>query len=250
MLVADGGHAIACGEQHITGLVFEKATAAGKKIAAAFPDPGSGALESGDIGDPSGGNEFRDGLRSARVAGLHPEQESGLAARLENLRGALNLGAARFRRAHRLAEEFAELSGCGDFGSVFGHWPQQGDRVGGLVGGLDALLEGNLAADGQNRISLGGGGGQTGRKISHARSGSGQHHTDAARHSTHRGSHEGGILFVATEDELNVFRGHDRLENAVNFRTWNTENMANAKIFEHVDKSLGTRRLCDHWAAF
>jgi hypothetical protein len=161
MLVADGDHAIACGEQHITGLVFEKADAASEKIAAAFPDPGPGTLESGDIGDSSGGDEFRNGLRSARVAGLHPEQESGFAARLENLRGALNLGlraraghnrtteglagiafvggqthiawqreegcagAARFRRAHRLAEEFTELRGSGDFGSVFGHRPQQ-----------------------------------------------------------------------------------------------------------------------------
>ena len=89
------------------------------------------------------------------------------------------------------------------------------------MGGFDALFEGNLAANRQNGISLGSGSGQTGRKIPHARTGSSQNHTHTARHSAHRRSHEGGILFVAAEDELNFFGSYDCFENAVNFRTWN-----------------------------
>jgi hypothetical protein len=117
------------------------------------------------------------------------------------------------------------------------------------MSGFDALFERNLAANCQNGIPFGGGSGQTGRKIPNARTESSQNHAHTARHSAHRCSHECGILFVATEDELNFFGSYDCFENAVNFRAWNSENMANTKIFKHEDEGWGTGRLCGHGRA-
>ena len=147
-------------------------------------------------------------------------------------------GAPGLRGTECLAEEFPQLLGCGDFRGVFGNRTHQGDGVEGLVGGFDPLVEGNLAADGENRITFCGGGSQSGGQVPDTGTGCCHHHAGSTGHPPYRGSHERGILLMTAKDELNLFRGSNRFKHTIDLGSGNSKNMGDTMIFQHTDENL------------
>ena len=85
---------------------------------------------------------------------------------------------------------------------VFGDGPHHVHPIKGLVGVLDAIVQGHFTTDGQHRIPLGGGGGQARDQVGDTRPRRGQADPHLAGHPAHRLGHEGGILLVPAEHQL------------------------------------------------
>ena len=186
--------------------------------------------------------------------GLHAENRHGPAGRVDKLRRALQFARVRLslRRAaspagtdvagkgaqpdvlreseenragptalggaHGIAENLRQHMGVQRLGGEFGDGAHDVDAVQRLMRVLEAVARLDLAADREHGITFRGGGREASDEIGDARPGGDETDADAAGHSTHGRRHEGGVLLVPADHELDL-RVEQRDEDAVDLRS-------------------------------
>lgn len=106
------------------------------------------------------------------------------------------------------------------------------------MGVLDAIVQGHLTADGQQRIPLRGGGGQARNQVGDTRPRRSQADPHFAGHTAHRLGHESGILLVPAEHQLDR-RIEQSLKDAVDLGARDPENMGHPMLLKQLDQNLG-----------
>ena len=237
---ADGQNAIGGGEQPVGRLIAEEADPPRILRRPGGRRPAARALERRRIGQPARREKAADRLGAAMFRGLHAEYRHGPARRVDQLRRALQFtrsrlslrraaspagadvagkgaephvlgqseenraGPAALGRAHGVAEDLGQHMGVQRLGGEFGDGAHDVDAVQRLMRVLEAVARLDLAADRKHRVAFRGGRREAGHEIGDAGPGSDETDADAAGHAAHGRGHEGGVLLVPADHELDL----------------------------------------------
>lgn len=147
-------------------------------------------------------------------------------------------GSATFGGAEGIGHDFRDLIGGADADRVFRHPLHDRDGIHRLMDVLVRIGDRHRAAKGENRIALAVGGGEPGHEVGDAGAGGRDADAGLASHPADAAGDEGRILLMAADNRLDL-RGHQRIEDGIDLRIRNAEDMRYAAIFKRANHEIG-----------